>query len=136
MKLVFILTFCMITSCLANTCTCPEACHKKEELGRSTWFLLHETVKHNEDTNDNAYYLGTLLESLANIYPCPQCRIHIGEYLRENNPRMTEQFMCDFHNDVNARLGKPLHLCDDATPASEDPDIYDVILDNVYQGRV
>lgn len=136
MKLIFILSICMLTRGLADVCTCPEACEKKEQLGRSTWFLLHEIVKHNKDTDDNSYYLGSLLDALANIYPCPRCRIHIDEYLRENNPRMTEQFMCDFHNDVNVRLGKPLYLCNDATPASEDLDIYDAILDNFYQERV
>lgn len=132
MKLLITIFLCIHLSVALDSnelCTCSDACNKKSELGKHTWYLLHEIAKSNEDTKDNRYTLGVLMESLSYIYPCAECRPHIWEYLQEHNPEMTEEWMCHFHNDVNARLDKPLYPCDDPTPASEPLDFYDTILD-------
>lgn len=106
-----LLLFIFILGVSSNTCTCPEACSRKEELGRSTWFLLHSIVKYNKDTLESRMDLGIFMEHLSYLYPCEECRTHLAAFLRENNPEMTEEWMCMFHNEVNERLGKPLWDC-------------------------
>jgi hypothetical protein len=89
-------------------CTCPEACSGKEELGRGTWFLLHEIVKHSNATPD---VFEDFMYRLADLYPCKECSNHMFDYFFTNGIEMTKQWMCTFHDAVNTRLGKPVHGC-------------------------
>lgn len=92
-----------------NFCSCEKKSHY-DELGRNTWFLLHEIVK-KENTLENRYFFNSFMSSLSMLYPCGECSEHIKYYIEEHPPELTEEWMCHFHNDVNARLEKPLHLC-------------------------
>ncbi len=103
----------MITTVAANTCTCPESCSEKEELGRGTWKLLHSIVKHVDKTRDTKHMFEDLLIILSNLYPCEECRKHMMSILMNNldEIEMTEKWMCEFHNMVNEKLDKPLFPC-------------------------
>ncbi len=53
--------------------------------------------------------------SFARRLPCPRCRRHLKKYLDEHirsdtfeGKESISRFMNDVHNDVNARLGKPV----------------------------
>ena len=81
-----------------------------DELGRNTWFLLNEIVK-KDNTLENRYFFNSFMSSLSMLYPCGECSEHIKDYIEEHPPELTEEWMCHFHNDVNARLEKPLHVC-------------------------
>jgi hypothetical protein len=93
--LVYVSTACASCDCL-----------DRSELGRSTWFLLHEIVK-----TPQSPAFPSLMWSLSELYPCEICRAHISEYLHQNPPIMSEYWMCAFHNVVNVRLGKPEIEC-------------------------
>jgi len=80
-----------------------------DKLGKSTWFLLHEVVKHADPLDDIAFAL--LLKTLGVLYPCPHCREHITEYLATHRVEMTEEWLCTFHNAVNEKLNKTLVDC-------------------------
>jgi len=91
---------------LLGTAAASCDCLDRHELGRSTWFLLHEIVKAPPTPA-----FPSLMWSLSELYPCEICRAHISEYLEEHPPEMSEFWMCTFHNAVNARLGKPIFDC-------------------------
>jgi len=100
-----ILFLCM--TMVYSDCSC--SCMDRETLGRSTWYLLHEIPKHADPEYEPAFDL--MLRTLAVLYPCPECRAHIQEYLDSHRVQMTEKWMCEFHNDVNKRLNKTLVPC-------------------------
>ena len=89
-------------------CNC--ACDKNK-LGRSTWHLLHEIAAHVEpdDTTDPSFRV--FMHALSMIYPCEECREHLQEYLSNRRVELSEKWVCDFHNDVNKRLNKPIYIC-------------------------
>jgi len=84
-------------------------CIDRESLGRSTWKLLHDIVDNVDYERNDAFV--SLMGSLSEIYPCEECREHIGEYLRSTPADMTHEWLCHFHNDVNERLGKKIIQC-------------------------
>lgn len=85
----------------------------KEEYGRSTWYMLHQTA--NACQNETGVqYLVDMIYNLANVFPCKSCKIHFLNYLEKyppddlSEPTDIQKWLIDFHNDVNLRLGKPL----------------------------
>ena len=96
---------------IAAAAACTDVCTVKEELGTSTWRLLHAMVEHVEATPANEQRFQSLIRSLEHLYPCEECREHISEYISNRRVEMTEKFMCDFHNSVNIRLNKPIYDC-------------------------
>lgn len=95
---------------VAAAAACTDVCTVKEELGTSTWRLLHAMVEHVEATPANEQRFQSLIRSLEHLYPCEECRDNLkGMDLDEI--KMTEQWMCEFHNRVNEHLGKPLYSC-------------------------
>lgn len=116
MRLLLLLTLLCATGATltevtteGDTCDC--ACEEidRDQLGRSTWYLLHEIVKHADPEYDPAFML--LMEILGVLYPCPHCREHIAEYVSTHRVEMTEKWMCEFHNSVNERLNKTIVEC-------------------------
>lgn len=94
--------FVLLIAAVSAACDCLD----RDQLGRSTWFLLHELVR-----SDPRPEFDQFMWSLSELYPCEICRSHISEYLAEHPPEMSEYWMCDFHNAVNVRLGKPVFDC-------------------------
>uniref|UniRef100_A0A914LSQ4 Sulfhydryl oxidase n=1 Tax=Meloidogyne incognita TaxID=6306 RepID=A0A914LSQ4_MELIC len=90
----------------------------KDQLGRSTWNLLHTmsvyypddpTEKEKQNTKD-------FLSSFSRTYPCEHCAADFREDLKKNPPILTNkklfsQWMCEAHNRVNLKLGKNLFDC-------------------------
>jgi len=90
----------------------------KEELGRHTWSLLHSVASSipSLPTEATKKHISTLLGSLAELYPCKVCGKHFKEMLKENPIRYESReefayYLCDLHNKVNVRLGKPIYEC-------------------------
>jgi FAD-linked sulfhydryl oxidase len=90
---------------------CECACNDldRDKLGESTWYLVHEIVKHADPEYDPAFMM--LMKTLGVLYPCEQCRDHILEYLGSRRVEMTEKWVCEFHNAVNVRLNKTIVDC-------------------------
>ena len=97
----------------------PEGCPPDvEQLGRSTWTFLHTTAAYYPDApspEQRTRMLG-LLFALPVLYPCWYCASHLGESIKLNPPDLSSRislsrWLCERHNEVNERLGKPLFDC-------------------------
>ncbi|KAF7638814.1 Sulfhydryl oxidase [Meloidogyne graminicola] len=90
----------------------------KDQLGRSTWNLLHTFSVYYSDnpTDKEKKNAQDFLTSFSNIYPCEHCAADFRLDLKENPPILTNrtlfaQWMCEAHNRVNSKLGKSLFDC-------------------------
>lgn len=96
----------------SDTCSCPESCSMKEELGRGTWRLLHMIVSHNIRTEETESLFYDFIDSLSQLYPCSECQTHFRDNLRDMDQiEMTEEWACRLHNMVNEQLDKPMYPC-------------------------
>ncbi len=98
----------------SDDCQCTDVCvePKKEELGRSTWKLLHSIVDNVEYSKEKEILFQNLILSLEELYPCSECREHIKEMkLYQQEIEMTPKWLCNFHNSVNVKLNKPIFNC-------------------------
>lgn len=91
----------------------------RENLGRSTWTLLHTmaavypgipSVEHKKDIINFIYLL-------SKLYPCGDCAQHFQGLLKGFPPKVGNhdefvKWMCDAHNIVNKRLGKAVFECE------------------------
>ena len=87
-------------------------------FGRATWTFLHSMAAYypDEPTPAQQGSAKRLLSDFATLYPCGSCAEHMGGYLKTNPPRVGSQsalalWMCEMHNEVNERLGKPVFDC-------------------------
>jgi FAD-linked sulfhydryl oxidase len=88
------------------------------QLGRVTWTMLHSFAAHLPEQLDapEARHMARLLELTSRLYPCPPCAAHMREYLARRpvaaaTRQDVSQWLCDFHNEVNAATGKPSFDC-------------------------
>jgi mitochondrial FAD-linked sulfhydryl oxidase len=89
-----------------------------EVIGQSTWTFLHVMAaaypeSPDEKTQRDAF---SLLKALGSVYPCKWCRDDWKEQIIEHPPAVgsrhdLEQWMCNRHNHVNAKLGKETFDC-------------------------
>ncbi|CCH40805.1 FAD-linked sulfhydryl oxidase ALR [Wickerhamomyces ciferrii] len=111
---------------IGATTTSKESTYPKDcppdvnELGRSTWTFLHSLAatyppKPNEtQQNDMLQFLNIF----SKIYPCWWCAEGFQSFMEkpETKPKVTTQeefgkWLCDAHNEVNERVGKPKFDC-------------------------
>lgn len=102
-------------------CNSPE-CRKSREysaiLGRASWTLLHTMTVNYPDhptAQDEADIL-QFFRLLAKFYPCRLCAENFHKELEKLPPRTASRkdltiWLCELHNSVNARLGKPIFDC-------------------------
>jgi FAD-linked sulfhydryl oxidase len=102
-------------------CKLPQ-CIKAHEysamLGRAGWTLLHSiTVNYpdhpTEEQKADAYMF---LHVLSKLYPCKMCAENFKKELVMLPPRLGSRtefatWLCELHNSVNVRLGKPVFDC-------------------------
>lgn len=97
----------------------PENCPPDvEQLGRATWTFLHTTAAYypEKPTPNQRANMLSLLRSLPVLYPCSWCATHLGENMKDNPPDVSgrlglSRWLCERHNEVNGRLGKPQFDC-------------------------
>lgn len=90
-----------------------------EQLGRSTWTLLH-TMAATYPTNptplqqlETRQFLGLF----SKMYPCHACADDFRMWMRDGNePRVSNRedfgrWLCEAHNAVNVKLGKEQFNC-------------------------
>lgn len=91
-----------------------------ESLGRATWTLLHTiaanypesaTVKEQDEMRE-------FLTIFSKRYPCSHCAQDFREWMnqKENQVKVNGRedlsiWMCQAHNEVNRKLGKPIFDC-------------------------
>jgi FAD-linked sulfhydryl oxidase len=92
----------------------------RAELGRGSWALLHRLAAQYPSPADAAAQARAeaLLYALGDLYPCHDCAEHFRGLLAASPPRAHladnrafSLWLCDAHNAVNARLGKPRFEC-------------------------
>lgn len=88
------------------------------QLGRATWTLLHTMAAYypNHPTQDRKQETLQFLRSLSKLYPCSWCASDLQEVLVKSPPKLDNQkefshWMCECHNHVNEKLGKPKFDC-------------------------
>ncbi|KAI3903252.1 hypothetical protein MKW98_031906 [Papaver atlanticum] len=90
----------------------------KEELGRSTWTMLHTLAAQFPDrpTRQQKKDVKELMAILSRLYPCKECADHFKEVLSVNpvqagSQAEFSQWLCHVHNIVNRSLGKLTFPC-------------------------
>ena len=96
--------------------TCPA---DRDELGRQSWTLLHSMAAYYPEVPTAAQRSAAVafLHALGALYPCEHCAEDLRADLAAAPPRAGSRaelsvWMCELHNRVNAKLGKPLWSCD------------------------
>jgi hypothetical protein len=88
--------------------------------GPSLWRVLHSlafSISQTPDPQKTRQFL-ELVDSLRNLLPCEECRLHFDDYVNENNPKKASDlayWTFELHNSVNKRLGKPQFSFDDVS---------------------
>mmetsp|Transcript_26686 Transcript_26686/g.31055 ORF Transcript_26686/g.31055 Transcript_26686/m.31055 type:complete len:182 (+) Transcript_26686:75-620(+) len=94
---------------------CPPS---KENIGRSTWTLLHSMAAWYPDrpSFEEERRIKAFMEALAIFYPCTYCATDFQENIKKT-PVQTKSrkdlcvWLCEQHNNVNEKLGKQLFDC-------------------------
>jgi FAD-linked sulfhydryl oxidase len=88
-------------------------------LGRSTWTFLHTTAAYYPIQASLAAQerMSNLISSLSFLYPCVPCADDFRENVKASPPDLSgregfSRWLCERHNEVNVKLGKPKFDCD------------------------
>ncbi len=96
------------------------------DLGHAGWTFLHTLAAHypphTTSTTTTAASskqqadMKQFITLFAQHYPCDECSTHMIEYVKTHPPNVSDRnalslWMCQMHNDVNRRLGKPQFDC-------------------------
>jgi mitochondrial FAD-linked sulfhydryl oxidase len=88
----------------------------KNIWGPSGWLFMHSiSFQYPENPNEedkNNYRV--FFESLKNTIPCPKCREHYSENLKQNPIQLNSrdeliQWVIDIHNEVNEKNSKKIY---------------------------
>lgn len=103
------------TAALETQKECPP---DVEQIGKSSWTLLHSIAATypEKPSNQQQTDLKQFMRLFGNFYPCWYCRDDFVEYSKKTEPKVETQdafgkWLCDAHNDVNVKLGKPKFDC-------------------------
>ena len=109
---------------------CPPT---REEIGTSTWSLLHSMAAWypTSPTAKDQQFMSGFMQALARFYPCTWCATDFQSNIELNPPKTESRddlciWLCEQHNLVNQKLGKPLFQCsidklDERWRKSKDP---------------
>ncbi|GAV51960.1 hypothetical protein ZYGR_0AF04320 [Zygosaccharomyces rouxii] len=89
-----------------------------EGLGRSSWNVLHTITANYPDKPSNSQQseMRQFLQLFSHIYPCSWCASDFERYLKTHAPKLGSRdefgrWMCEAHNEVNAKLNKETFDC-------------------------
>ncbi|XP_034180809.2 evr1_Alr domain-containing protein Alr [Osmia lignaria lignaria] len=90
----------------------------KDELGSRTWSFLHTMAAYYPDnpSDEQKSDMKTFFKIFSKFYPCYVCAEDLQEQIKQYPPQTDSQeklsqWLCNIHNGVNKRLGKPLFDC-------------------------
>ena len=96
--------------------------------GPHLWIFLHTAAEAYEDSpkHEDIVNCVTHLNTIPAMLPCADCAGHFRNYLANNSPvdaclsgPNLRNYLCQAHNEVNSRLGLPIHDCSDETLRDE-----------------
>ncbi|KAI0460967.1 hypothetical protein LJB42_001296 [Komagataella kurtzmanii] len=89
-----------------------------EQLGKSTWTFLHSVAATYPESPSPSQQddMRQFMNIFGKIYPCWFCAKDFQKWSSKNEPKLKTQeefgrWLCDAHNEVNAKLGKPKFDC-------------------------
>lgn len=89
-----------------------------EQLGRSTWTLLHSISAQypSQPTASEQDTLKTFFGAFGKLYPCWVCAEDFQAYMEKERIRTESRdefgkWLCEAHNEVNRKLGKKEFDC-------------------------
>jgi len=89
-----------------------------ETLGRGTWTLLHSIASQypTNPTPGERSDVQSFFRLFSKLYPCWVCAEDFQAYLKREPIRTANRdefgkWLCEAHNDVNRKLGKPTFDC-------------------------
>jgi mitochondrial FAD-linked sulfhydryl oxidase len=95
--------------------SCPLS---REDLGNSTWSVLHSVAANFPDKPSALQKVQArrFFDALADLYPCAVCKEDFKEDVMKNPPDVSSReklsvWVCQRHNEVNVKLGKPEMDC-------------------------
>lgn len=90
----------------------------KDDLGRSTWGFLHSMASYYPDkpTKSQSENMTRFFNIFAQFYPCEPCALDFQEDIKKYPPKTSTRdelakWLCERHNTVNKKLGKPEFDC-------------------------
>jgi len=97
----------------------PDGCPlDKDSLGRQTWSYLHTMAAYYPDapSSTEQKQMSAFMKIFSRFYPCDHCARDLREEIKECPPNTTSRiafslWMCQMHNIVNKKLGKPEFDC-------------------------
>lgn len=94
----------------------------RAEVGRAAWAYLHTVAAYYpiHPTKQQKHHMTEYMRHMTYTYPCSYCADESSKYI--NKPHMSIElhcnsrdelslWLCDVHNEVNERLGKPVFDC-------------------------
>ncbi|ODV58707.1 flavin-linked sulfhydryl oxidase ASCRUDRAFT_77710 [Ascoidea rubescens DSM 1968] len=89
------------------------------KLGNHSWTLLHTIAAAypEKPSIEQQNEMKTFLNIFAKIYPCWYCGKDFQSFIKKNEPKVMTQddfgkWLCNAHNSVNIKLGKPKFKCE------------------------
>lgn len=90
----------------------------RDDLGRASWSLLHTMAAYypREPKKEEQQTMNEFIDSFSKLFPCPECRSDFQEEIVKSPPDVSSRltistWMCEQHNIVNRKLGKPEFDC-------------------------
>jgi hypothetical protein len=106
-----------IEAALAN----PAFVHQGPEcFGPALWASIHTIIRAFQPTPAGQVALRAYMTALGELFPCARCAEHVRAAVKTMPTHSTAaalQWSVDFHNDVNARIGKPVLTYEQAVAA-------------------
>jgi hypothetical protein len=91
----------------------------KKGLGASSWSLLHTVAATYPDKPSlvQQRHIKQFFHRVAEFYPCRYCAADFRESIKKHpvrteNKEVLSVWVCERHNEVNEKLGKPIMNCD------------------------
>eukprot|EP00566_Odontella_aurita_P027812 CAMPEP_0113556380 /NCGR_PEP_ID=MMETSP0015_2-20120614/17226_1 /TAXON_ID=2838 /ORGANISM="Odontella" /LENGTH=170 /DNA_ID=CAMNT_0000457733 /DNA_START=194 /DNA_END=703 /DNA_ORIENTATION=- /assembly_acc=CAM_ASM_000160 len=89
------------------------------ELGTASWTLLHSMAAWFPDnpTAGDEKKMSSFISAFSTFYPCTYCAEDFQQNIKKSPVRTNSReglcvWLCEQHNTVNEKLGKPLFQCD------------------------
>ena len=108
----------------ASSASLGECPVDRDELGRHTWALLHTMASYfpEQPSDTDREHARSFIRGLAHLYPCSHCAEDFREAVAKSPPRVESRsefhgWVCEQHNTVNEKLGKPAFPCTPETLA-------------------
>ncbi|CAF0765502.1 unnamed protein product [Adineta steineri] len=90
----------------------------RDDVGRASWSLLHTMAAYypTKPKQEEKQSMNQFIDSFSKVFPCPECRDDFQEEIIKSPPDLSNRlglstWMCNQHNIVNKKLGKPEFNC-------------------------